>query len=673
MIAFLYLICFVQAESTTNSTTSRFTSTPVYADPWGRPTHARVVIEPPQTVEDLYSTKRRFRFWWDDIGVTATIEIQGRLRWRTLATDVPLGWISDELPRGSVFRIRLEGGARTSDPLSTPRYYSPTDIARSSGTAPLLSNIILDMDTGTKLWGAGYTGGLIEVSDSDSVNTWTRWDGLPDDRVLSVSVDDEVTWVGTTNGLAKIYDGKVLQIWNDALADSYVQSLDAKDGIVYIGTYQGLDRLINATDQPRIEHLLPQWSVFSLLTDGKRTAVGYEGITFISDQDNISSQDWPGNIEALAQIDDALWMATETKGLVKSTSEGTTILLDEQIYDILPREEDVWIAGQGHIWSISKTHPHTVTGKVVGLGPMNTLAEFDNHIWYGANGLHSLNLSLPWEDPNLSQVIKHTPLITHASMNDLLPLETGLYFSDSISAAPQTIGTVQKTTPLAMDVAQIQFTAAQFHHSPSKKQLWMWNTTLTKQYTDGVEERHNLEHPIIDMADWLGQTWFVDEVGLYKWQDNGDHSLEYELPEIQELSSNGATLWIRTIDSIHHVTPSTVTEYATPSPVTAVAPSGLTVCVGTEDGLFRFWKGREDMWENPLGMQDQNVKIIDTIGDDKGGCWIAGEDGSIGLIDIDGGSTWWHLPEPDPPTIHKLILERNQVWVLTEEGAWLLW
>ena len=87
-------------------------------DPWGRPTHARVIIEPPSELADLYAAERRFRFWWDDVGLTATIEIRGKLRWKTLATDVPLGWISDELPRGSVFRIRLEGGTRTSSPLS---------------------------------------------------------------------------------------------------------------------------------------------------------------------------------------------------------------------------------------------------------------------------------------------------------------------------------------------------------------------------------------------------------------------------------------------------------------------------------------------------------------------------------------------------------------------------
>ena len=58
---------------------------PDQLDPWGRPTHARVAIEPPASIEDLYATERRFRFWWDDTGTTATIEIRGKLRWRTLA------------------------------------------------------------------------------------------------------------------------------------------------------------------------------------------------------------------------------------------------------------------------------------------------------------------------------------------------------------------------------------------------------------------------------------------------------------------------------------------------------------------------------------------------------------------------------------------------------------
>ena len=640
-------------------------------DPWGRPTHARVVIEPPSEIEDLYTEERRFRFWWDDIGVTATIEIRGRLRWRTLATDVPLGWTTEELPRNSVFRIRLSGGARTSNPLMAPKYYSPTDIAQISSTNPLLSNIVLDLDNNdtSDLWGAMYTGGLIQLStqnDTTFFRTWTRWDGLPSDRVLSVSVDDDVTWVGTANGLAKIYDGQVLQLWDDVLSDSYVQSLDAHEGVVYVGTYQGLDRLVGQ----KVEHLLPHWSVFSILTDGSTTAVGYEGITFINKDDDINTQDWPGNVDALADIDGALWMATEHKGLVQSTSEGTSVILEDSINDILPREEDVWVAGEGTVWSFSKDNTDTLTEQLVGTGSMRALAEYDEKIWVGATGLHQLDLSLPKEDTDHHQQIPSVPFLTHASMIDILPLKNGLYYSHANTPLPQILGEVDSIfTPTNV------FFNAQFHHGDhnNQPQMWLWSGQDLRQQNGTVEHQYTLEHPIIDMTDWIGQTWFADEIGLHKLNGDGTHTLEFELANIKELSSNRSTLWIRTTHSIHHATPSTVTEYATPSPVTAVAPSGLTVCVGTEDGLFRLWKGRDEIWENPLGMQDQNVKIIDTVGDGKGGCWIAAEDGSIGRIDVDGGSTWWHLPEPDPPTIHKLILDREQMWVLTEEGTWLLW
>ena len=68
-----------------------------------------------------------------------------------------------------------------------------------------------------------------------------------------------------------------------------------------------------------------------------------------------------------------------------------------------------------------------------------------------------------------------------------------------------------------------------------------------------------------------------------------------------------------------------------PSPATAISPSGLTLCVGTEDGLFRLWKGREGdkMWENPLGFQDQNVEIVSVVGDGKR--WV-----------LDGRRRWYY-------------------------------
>ena len=83
-------------------------------DPWNRPTHARVVIEPPHSLEDLYSKKTHFRLWWDNTGEPAQIEIRGVLRWKVLEKEAQSGWISPKLPKDTVFRIRLKNGQRSS-------------------------------------------------------------------------------------------------------------------------------------------------------------------------------------------------------------------------------------------------------------------------------------------------------------------------------------------------------------------------------------------------------------------------------------------------------------------------------------------------------------------------------------------------------------------------------
>ena len=644
-------------------------------DPWGRPTHARVIIKPPSELAELYDPERRFRFWWDDVGLTATIEIRGRLRWKTLATDVPLGWTSDKLPRDSVFRIRLEGGARTSSPLSADRFYSPTDLARLSDPDAMFSSIVLDLDTNentehpSDLWGATYNGGLIQIHTNNKgqhIRNWTRWDGLPDDRVLSVSVDNDVTWVGMATGLAKIYDGKVLQIWDDELVDPYVQTLDSKDGVVYIGTYQGLDRLSGQT----LEHLLPAWSVFSLLTDGNKTAVGYEGITFIDEKDKVSTQDWTGNVDAIAQVGDALWMATETKGLVQSTKEGTQIVSDEPINDILHIDDRVYVAGDRTVWSLSKksTSDKERQGEMVGSSTMYALADYQNHIWVGSSsGLHSFK---PTDKERGAGKVPLAPWTTNQTIYSILPTELyGLITSLDGTLQPTSI----QGESLPLRLLEDSLPEAKLHQDSHG--IWVWDLDTVYQIeNDARTKTHELDTTIIGVTEWLGTTWLAAENGLYKLS-GADFTQELEREDIQEIASDGRTMWFRSDTGIHHVTPTNTREYATPSPATAISPSGLTLCVGTEDGLFRLWKGREGdkMWENPLGLQDQNVEIVSVVGDGKGGCWMAGEDGTIGLVGMNGATKWWHLPEPDPPKIKNLVLDQEQLWVLTEDGVWLLW
>ena len=640
-------------------------------DPWGRPTHARVVIEPPTALADLYAQERRFRFWWDDVGLTATIEIRGKLRWKTLATEVPLGWISEPLPRDSIFRIRLEGGARTSSPLSTDHFYSPTDLARLSNPEAMLSDIVLDLDATetSDLWGATYSGGLVQITTNNGgqqIRNWTRWDGLPDDRVLSVSVDDDVTWVGMATGLAKIYDGKILQVWDDELVDPYVQTLDSKDGVVYIGTYQGLDRLSGQT----LEHLLPAWSVFSLLTDGNKTAVGYEGITFIDKNGKPSTQDWTGNVDALAQIGDSLWMATENKGLVQSNQNGTTVVSEEHISDILHVKDRVYLAGDSEVWSLSEkaTSDKERQGEMIGGSTLYTLADYQNRIWGGSSsGLHSFD---PADKAQGAGKVPLAPWTTNHTVYSLLPTEQyGLIASLDGTLQPTSI----QGEPLPLRLLEDSLPAAKLHQD--SRGIWVWDLDTAHQIErTSLTKTHKLNDSIIDLTEWLGTTWMATESGLYKLSGT-DFTQELEQTGIKELTSDGRTMWFRSETGVHHVTPTSTIEYATPSPATALSPSGLTLCVGTEDGLFRLWKGREGdkMWENPLGFQDQNVEIVSVVGDGKGGCWMAGEDGTIGFIGVNGSTTWWHLPEPDSPNILELIVDRGQIWVLTDNGTWLLW
>ena len=169
--------------------------------------------------------------------------------------------------------------------------------------------------------------------------------------------------------------------------------------------------------------------------------------------------------------------------------------------------------------------------------------------------------------------------------------------------------------------------------------VWSFASALQIQ-NDALSKSHKLA-VISSVTEWLGSTWLAAENGLYKLSD-ADFMQELEREGIKELASDGRTMWFRSDTGVHHVTPTSTREYATPSPATAISPSGLTLCVGTEDGLFRLWKGREGdkMWENPLGLQDQNVEIVSVIGDGKGGCWMAGEMAPSGQLGL---------------TVHKLV------------------
>ena len=142
-------------------------------------------------------------------------------------------------------------------------------------------------------------------------------------------------------------------------------------------------------------------------------------MTIINDKDAISTQDWPGNVGALAQVNDTLWMATEHKGLVQSSNDGTTVIFEETINDILPVDNLVYLVGDKEVWSISnKPQPDTQPdGELVGTSTMYTIANHQDALWVGtSHGLKIFNT-----DNTRKDKAKASSWLSHKTVHGLLP------------------------------------------------------------------------------------------------------------------------------------------------------------------------------------------------------------------------------------------------------------
>jgi len=90
------------------------------------------------------------------------------------------------------------------------------------------------------------------VSTAQNPALYTRWEnftqanGMPDDKVLCVTVDGDRVWAGTENGLVLIEKGKVERVFQvkDGLPQRVVAGLavDKNTGDLWIATFGGLSR-----------------------------------------------------------------------------------------------------------------------------------------------------------------------------------------------------------------------------------------------------------------------------------------------------------------------------------------------------------------------------------------------------------------------------------------------
>ena len=689
-------ISFAKAEEDSFVVNSLPVSWP--RDPWQRPTHARVIHQAPQSWEDIFSHTRPYRFWWDDMGVTATIEVQEKLRWKVIATDVAPGWISPPMPSNKVFRIRLQGGTRNSVVIRDTAWITPTDLAQLAKEQDnaTLSNSIGEMhhnsETNTT-WIALDSGGVLSIQ-GDERTLWTTWSGLPDNRVISVTSTGADTIIGTATGFAWIRDGQVRGIRDNDLIDPYVQALAITDKKLYIGTYKGLQTMYGTSSEDhstQTNTLIANNSIFSIFTSENDIWVGHNGITQIEERaDGTSTQrshSWTGPVYSITKHNGDLYVATTNKGVVQFSNGTSNTVLPVEATSMLSMENQLWVAGgETGLWTIPQQSILPAL-TVWSLAPYQTPT--GPHLLLGTNtGLHT-----------------YTPHTKQLQANPISNWSTDQSTYDLYISRDHSKGIISTTNGIFALGADSDAQNAYFAEiAPTQKIFNILEITDTLLYTtqqdilfwDANEniQKISTKKNIIDAQIWKNKIWIQHNSGIQVyntlWSDDKKLSsieLEAEYP----LSNNISTLsnilsiglnalWTVSkeknqqylvelqytgdnIESTKHKVPPNTT-------ITSVASSGLTVCLGTKDGVMRYWKTRENGWEDVLGDQDEGVEISAVAADIQQGCWASGIDGSIMRIDKDGNMRILRLAEPDPPRVWKIIPDGNFAWILTEKGTW---
>ena len=627
-------------------------------DPWGRPSHPRAVAEPPKEWDDLFDSNTRYSFFWDETDQTATIQMQGSLRWKTVAKNVSSGWVSKALPKQAKFRIQLENGTRSSPIISSKPWYTPSDLAHLGTTkeASLAKTMGEITAAGENIYAASLTGGLTQISP-DGVKNWTQFDGLPSDRVLAVSTDKDRVLVGTAEGMALIENGQVSKIWDEELSDLYVQSVAMFRNDYFAGTYRGLDKVQGYT----LTNLLPKWSIFSLFVqeDGVMW-IGYEGITRWANPDQYSTQEWPGNVYAIELSPTHLYLATQNKGVTSVTQEGTEIISTLEVTGLADDGKQLWMAaGAEGLRNQKGEQMKELTASVWSVEAQQ------NDLWLGtSSGVQRFT-------PETKTVRKY-PFSSWASdqeLNDLLPLKNGAFL-----AHKNGISIIGKPHPKAK---LLQETIEEEILSILEKNEIIYAVGRQHLYAlldTGDIRTVSLRGKITASAWFLNRLWMATTAGIFSYQVEDDIlDFVYDTNNITALSPSPNSLWgISTENELIDIMPTKSFVFDKIKLPLSLAPSGLALCVGTEDGVYRIWKGREEQIEDILLDQDKNVAMYAVAADDKQGCWVAGEDGSIGRLDTKGSASWLLLTDPELPKIKKIIPQGDQAWILTESGTWLI-
>lgn len=664
------------------------------ADPWGRPTHLRVAQAPPTSWAELDRPRAAHRLFWDEAGGTADIYVERRGRWRRVARGVASGWTSPRLPVGTRFQVRLEGAARSSDPVAAPPWVSPAALARLDAPgvavgARTVGDLSRDAATGVVLGGTLGGGALVVGPTGALSHTLSAWEGLPHDRVVAVALAEGRGLVGTAAGLARLEDGRVTEVLDAALPDPYVQAVGWVEGAAWVGTYRGLARL--DPEGPTV--VLPDWSVFSV-TPAQRGGlwVGYRGLQWVA----ADAPAWPADTpapQAPYLPEDNVYDVIDTGpgGLVvASVDNGVRALRPDTPGDgvrvpqspiggatgLARTEAGLWVAagsgglfgpggdpigpGQGldvqAAWSLAAE-----PGGVLHVGT-------DQGLWTVFSTTPSAGDAAPTR--RIRRVSPH-PLAPWPADTEAWALWRGP--DGVVLGGPEGVRVVGDPWREAGDlvVAAPPRVVALTEHAGTLWAVGQDALTLDRQ---GQLDRLRLPERATDAVADAEGLWWTGDAGLWRIPPGARRAvLVAPLPDATRVAPAARGIWVVSRGVVFRVVGGVARPYLRVGAALDLAPAGDHVWVGTEQGLERLHLGGSDPGavDDVLGDRDLGVAVPAVAADSAGGCWFAAEDGTVGRVSVTGAAAAVTLPGPDPARPRRIVPDgSDHAWVLTDGGTW---
>ena len=170
-------------------------------------------------------------------------------------------------------------------------------IQKTSVSKP--ASALLFSRSGT-LWIGTRGNGLLEYGDR-LLKTWSQADGLPSNDVLSLFEDSKGRlWVGTSSGLARLFDGRLAPCEGFSLALAVTQLAEDNNGNLWAGCARGL-------------YLLREPAKAVLSADSKTSISPME----ISRSEGMANLEFSGSVQpsCLKTRDGNLWFST-SKGIL---------------------------------------------------------------------------------------------------------------------------------------------------------------------------------------------------------------------------------------------------------------------------------------------------------------------------------------------------------------------